>query len=301
MWYRIIGCLVTLAILVAPLATDAQPTRHSRRIGWLLPAGPPSGTTFEAFLHSLRDMGYVEGQNLVIEVRHGEGKAARLPTLAAELVGLPVAVLVTSGTPATRAARDATSTIPIVFAGVADPVDQGLIASWTQPGGHITGVASASVEFNTGKQLELLKELVPATTRVAVLVTPDHPLYGAALQKLQAAAQLLRMDLHLMDVREPATDLDRAFAALAHERVDALCMLGDPAFIPYRTRIVELVAASRLPAIYGLRGFVEAGGLMSDMHDLATIHPNALVSWWAKSCMHQAGGYTCGIPNAVPS
>jgi putative tryptophan/tyrosine transport system substrate-binding protein len=271
MWYRIFGCLVTLAILVAPLATDAQPTGHSRRIGWLRPAGRPSGAAFEAFLHSLRDMGYVEGQNLIIKLRQGEGKTALLPTLAAELVRLPVEVIVTSGTPATLAAREATSTIPIVFAGVADPVDQGLIASWARPGGNITGAASSSVEFNTGKQLELLKEVVPTTARVAVLVTPGHPLYAAALQELQAWARLLRMDLHLMDVRDPATDLERAFAALAHERVDALCMLGDPAFTPYRTRIVELVAASRLPATYGSRGFVEAGGLMSYTQDSAAM------------------------------
>ena len=133
------------------------------------------------------------------------------------------------------------------------------------------------MEFNTGKQLELLKEVVPAATRVAVLVTPNHPLYGAVLPKLQAAARLLRIDLHLMEVRDPATDLERAFATLAHERVDALCMLGDQSLDPHRTRIVELVAARRLPAIYGSQTLVQAGGLMSYTSDSDALDRSASI------------------------
>jgi putative ABC transport system substrate-binding protein len=263
---RIIGLLVTLALgfLVVPLAVTAPRAGKVWRMGYL-----PSGSTTmpEAFRQGLRDLGYVEGQNLIIEHRSGEGRFESLAGLAAELVHLPVDVMVTHGTPAALAAKEATSTLPIVFLSVADPVGSGLIASWGQPAGNITGAASASVDFNTAKTLELLKEVVPAATRVAVLVTPNHPLYGTVLPKLQAAARLLRIDLHRMEVRDPATDLERAFATLAHERVDALCMLGDQSFDPHRTRIVELVAARRLPAIYGSQALVRAGGLMSYTSD----------------------------------
>ncbi len=261
--------LLTLGLLVAPRAVEAQQPGKVYRIGMLRP-GPPTVNphVLEAFRHGLREQGWVEGQNLLIEYRFGQGLYESLPGLAAELVRLPVEVMVTTSTPAALAAKAATSTIPIVFIAAADPVGSGLIATWGQPGGNITGVGG-DVDVNTGKTFELLKEVVPAATRVAVLGNPNNPFYGAALQKLQAAAQLLRLDLHVMEVRDPASDLERAFAALAHERVDALCMLPEPALEPYRTRIVELVAARRLPAIYGVRSFVEAGGLMYYASDLA--------------------------------
>jgi len=264
-----VGLIVTLAltILVAPLAIEAQPAGKVWRIGFL--------TLFpvinEALRQGLRELGYVEGQNLVIESRSAEGKLDRLPDLAAELVRRPVDVIVTDGfDETTRAAKAATSTISIVFRGIPDPVDRGFIASWAQPGGNITGAAGASMEFNAMKQLELLKEVVPAATRIAVLVTPDSPLHGAAVQNLQAAARRLSIDLYLMEIRDPTTDLERAFAALAHERVDAF--LGYVAtLVPHRTRIVELVAASRLPATYNVRSFVQAGGLMSYNVDFAAM------------------------------
>jgi putative tryptophan/tyrosine transport system substrate-binding protein len=264
---------LALAILVAPLAAEAPPAGKVWRLGYLTSA---SRTMPEAFRQGLHDLGYIEGQTITIEPRAGEGRFESLPGLAAELVRLPVDVLVTQGTPAALAAKEATSALPIVFLSAADPVGSGLIASWAQPGGNITGVGG-EVDLNTGKTLELLKEVVPAATRVAVLVTTSHPLYGIVLPKLQAAARLLRLDLHLMEVRDPATDLERAFATLAHERVDALCMLGDQALDPHRTRIVELVATSRLPATYGLRTFVEAGGLMSHTVDSAARDRSASV------------------------
>jgi putative tryptophan/tyrosine transport system substrate-binding protein len=272
---RTLGLLVilTLAILVVPLAVTAPQAGKMWRLGYLTSA---PRTMPEAFRQGLHDLGYIEGQTITIEPRSGEGRFESLPGLAAELVRLPVDVLVTQGTPAALAAKEATSALPIVFLSAADPVGSGLIASWAQPGGNITGVGG-EVDLNTGKTLELLKEVVPAATRVAVLVTPHHPLYGAVLPKLQAAARLLRIDLHLMEVRDPATDLERAFAALAQERVEALCMLGDQALVPHRTRIVELVAASRLPATYGLRTFVEAGGLMSYTVDSAARDRSASV------------------------
>ena len=272
MWYSTIGCIVTLtcALLAAPLAAAAQPEEPVRRIGWLRPNPSPPALR-EALLQGLHDMGYVEGQNLSIEFRHGEGNAALLPTLAAELVGLPVEVLVASSLAATLAAQATTSPIPIIFTNVPDPVDRGLIASWARPGSNITGVANAGAEL-LGKHFELLKEVVPAATRVAVLVNPAYPAYEArGLQALQTAARLLQVDLYLMQVRDPATELERAFAALASERVDALYVAQDPSFVPYIPRIVDLVAKSRLPAIYLSRPYVNAGGLMSYEADLRAI------------------------------
>jgi ABC-type uncharacterized transport system substrate-binding protein len=270
MWLRTVVFIVTLvlSIVVAPLASDAQPAGKVWRIGSLVARSPSIN---EAFRQGLRELGYVEGQNLVIESRNAEGKLDRLPDLAAELVRRPVDVIVTDGfDESTRAARAATSTIPIVFRGIPDPVDRGLIASWAQPGGNITGAAGASMEFNAMKQLELLKEVVPAATRIAVLVIPDSPLYESAVQNLQAAARRLNIDLHLMEIRDPTTDLERTFAALAHERVDAFFGYVS-LLVPHRTRIVELLAASRLPATYNERSFVQAGGLMSYNVDYAAL------------------------------
>ena len=277
MWYSTVLCIVTLtcALLAAPLAADAQPTEQVRRIGWLRPNAPRPDVR-EAFLQGLRDMGYVEGQNLVIELRLGEGKAASLPTLAAELVRLPVEVLVSSSIAATLAAKTATNTIPIVFTNVPDPVEMGLIASWAQPGGNITGASNAGVEFMNAKLLELLKEVVPAATRIAVLVPVDNPAYRAVGYKaLQAAARLVQVDLHLMEVRDPTTELERVFAALAQERVDALLVGQDPSFVPHTARIVELVAKSRLPAIYLNSPYVKVGGLMSYEPDPLAIQRRA--------------------------
>jgi len=258
--------ILALGLLSAPLAANAQSAGKVWRIGYLLSG---SGGIPEAFRQGLRELGYVEGRNLAFEPRGADSKLDRLPALAAELVRLPVDVLVTDGTPPTLAAKAATSTIPIVFANATDPVGSGLIASWTQPGGNITGAAGAGTE-ELGKRLELLKEVVPAATRVAVLLPLDSPLYGVSVQHLQTAAQRLRIDLHLMAIRDAATELEPTFAALARERVDALYGLV-ATLIPHRTRIVELAAASRLPAIYNQRAFVEAGGLMFYNVDLAAL------------------------------
>jgi len=268
MWCSAVGFIVmlTLSLLAAPLAAVAQQTTKVHRIGWLSAGFPPAQPrpTVGAFEQTLRDLGYVKGQNLVIEDRYAEGNQERLRDMAAELVRLPVEVLVCTNIAATLAAKAATSTIPIVFMNVPDPVDMGLIASWAQPGGNITGVANAGAEFWTGKLLELLKEVVPAATRIAVLVPVDNPTYKAVGHKaLQATARLLKVDLHIMEVRDPATDLERAFAALAHERVDAFSMLNAPSFSPHIPRIVALVAESRLPAIYNNRPYMQAGGLMA--------------------------------------
>jgi putative ABC transport system substrate-binding protein len=271
MWRSSIGVIVTLAlvILVAPFAADAQPAGKVARIGWLRQGAlaEPS-RLLDEFRQELRDMGYVEGQNLVIEYRFNEGKAERLRDLAAELVRLKVDVIVTIGTPPTAAARDATQTIPIVFGGVGDPVGSGFVASLPRPGGNITGV-SGQVTDLMEKSFQLLKEVVPGATRVAGLLggpNLDDPIIKPFVQSMQEAARSVGVHLHILHVPDPPNaleDLERTFASLAHQPADALYILTNPILDTYRRQIVDLVAKSRLPAIYSTRGYVVAGGLMS--------------------------------------
>jgi putative ABC transport system substrate-binding protein len=269
MWSRTVRVIVTLSLglLAARLTADAQPRRHIPVIGVLANAdlsaalANPKGSV-SALRQGLRDLGYVEGQNMVMEYRPLGEKPAPLSTYAAELVRLPVDVLVTFGALPTRTAREATTTIPIVFACTFDPVAQGLVGSLTHPGGNLTGTAGTTQGL-TGKQVELLKEVAPAATRVAALKDPTHPLYEASTARLQAVTQSLGLDLHLVTVRDPANELEGAFAALVHERVDALYIEPNPTFPPYQAQIVHLVAKSQLPAIYPGRSYVVAGGLMS--------------------------------------
>ena len=210
----------------------------------------------------LSDLGYVEGQNLVIEDHYAEGSQERLADLAAELVRLQVDVLVVGGTAATRAVQHATHAIPIVMAGTADPVGQGLVASLARPGGNITGFSLLMTEI-PGKGLELLKEAVPQSVRVAVLGNPADPTYEARMHNLRRAAQALSLPLHVLEVRR-ADELDAAFAAMTRERADALLVLPDVALMdPLHGRIAALATQSRLPAMYGWRAYVEAGGLMA--------------------------------------
>jgi putative ABC transport system substrate-binding protein len=207
-------------------------------------------------------MGYIEGQTIALEYRPQGGKPAPLSTYAAELVRLQVDVLVTFGAIPTRTAREVTTTIPIVFACTFDPVEQGFVGSLAQPGGNITGTTGTTPGL-TGKQLELLKEVAPAVTRVAALKDSTHPLYAASTARLQAATQSLGLDLHVVAVRDPATELERAFAGLLHARVEAIRIAAGPPFSNYQAQIVALVAQSQLPAVYPFRSYVAAGGLMS--------------------------------------
>ncbi len=263
---RIIGLIVTLAlvILVAPLAADAQPAGKVPRIGWLR-QGPLNEPLRDAFRQGLRDVGYVEGQNLVIEYRFNEGNVELLRNLAAELVRLRVDVIVTGATPTTAAARDATQTIPIVFCAVGDPVGQGFVASLPRRGGNITGVCLQGCDL-IEKSFQLLKEVAPAATRVAGLTSAanlDDPLAKPCVKAMQEAAQSVGVRLHILQVPDPSNDLERTFAALTDQRADALFILGDVVLLPYRRQIVDLVDKSRLPAIYTTRAYVVAGGLMS--------------------------------------
>jgi putative ABC transport system substrate-binding protein len=271
-----VGLIVslTLCLLLVSVAADAQPAGPVRRIGWLRQGDPFPGA-YDGFRQGLHDMGYVEGQNLVIELRSGKGHFEPLPRLAAELVGLPVEVLATTGIAATLKAKEATSTIPIVFIGIEDPLGHGLITSWAQPGGRFTGIANIGREFQIGKMVELIKEVVPTARRVAVLVNPDNPDYPLGRQAFATAAQAFQIDFPFIEVRDPATELDRAFAALTHERIDALYIAGDASFVPHRARIVELVAATRLPALYAYNLYVEAGGLMSYESDNVALNRRA--------------------------
>jgi putative ABC transport system substrate-binding protein len=247
-------------MLALPLVAHAEQPRKIPRIGFLS-AASVSGDPYrlDAFRQSLRELGYVEGQNVAIESRWAEGKYDRLPALAAELVRLKVDVIVTYGPPAIQAAKQATGTIPIVMAGIIDPT--GFVASLARPGGNITGVSLMAPEL-VGKQLQILKEVVPTVSRVALLGNPDNAGTAPQVRHAQDAARALGVRLQPLDARGPG-EIDSAFAAMAREQAGALIVLVDVMFNVYRTRIAELAAKSRLPSVYGLAQHVEAGGLMS--------------------------------------
>ena len=268
MWCSAIGCIVTLtlSLLVVPLLAVAQPSGKVRRIGLLRAGGSSvveSERNNEVFRQGLRDLGYVEGQNLIIEYRWAEGSVDRLPNLAAELVQLPVEAIVTGGSPAVRAAQQATRTIPIVMVGGGDdPVAAGLIASLGHPGGNITGLISQSAELSA-KQLEILKETVPMVSRIAVLINPANPGSRSRLPYVQVAAQALRVQLHVLEVQS-REDLERAFAFIQQEEIGAFLVPADPLLLsPSRSDIAAFALRHRLPAMYSLRVDVEAGGLMA--------------------------------------
>jgi ABC-type uncharacterized transport system substrate-binding protein len=259
-----VGLLVLLALgaLLAPGVADAQPT-HVHRIGRLSTGSRLSEQPIvEPFLQGLRDFGYVEGHNLVIEQRYAEGQVERLPALAAELVQLQVEVLVARGDAAVRAAQHATHTIPIVMALSFEAVAQGFVASLAHPGGNTTGLSFLGAEL-PAEQLELLKEALPEGARVAVLGNPAVPGHALRLHTLTVAGQALGLSLHILELRR-ADELDPAFAALSREGADALFVLSDPLLLnALRGRIAALAAQHWLPAMYGWKMYVEAGGLMS--------------------------------------
>ena len=252
-------------LLVAPLAAEAQQAAKVPRIGWL--ATTPAGNLRapEAFLQGLRDLGYVEGRNLMIEYRDAEGKPERYPVLAAELVALKVDVIVTAGgTPAALAAKEATRTIPIVFNAAGDPVSSGLVTSLARPGGNVTGLSNLTTEL-VGKWLELLTQTVPGVSRVALLLEPGTMSERADKDILRAAdvaARALGMRLQVVEVRGPA-DFDKAFSDMTRARAGAVTVMGSTMIISGRARLVELAAKHRLPALYTWRWFVDSGGLMS--------------------------------------
>jgi len=252
--------LLTFSLLATALAAEAQPAK-APRLGFLGISPAAAYTSrIEGFRRGLRELGYIEGQNIAIEWRYADSQADRLPGLAAELVRLNVDVIVAAGVEPTRAAKQATTTIPIVMGQSGDPLGLGLVASLARPGGNITGLTILAAELN-GKRLGLLHEAIPRTSSVAVLT---HPLErsGPMMQEVQAAARRLAVQLEVVEAGDPR-DFEGAFRAMARRRAQALMTLPDPMFWTHRARIAELALTGRLPTMFPEREFVDAGGLMA--------------------------------------
>jgi putative ABC transport system substrate-binding protein len=241
---------------------QAQQTAKIFRIGFLASGSPKAySSRIEAFRQGLRQLGYVEGKTIAIEYRYAEGLANPLPDLVADLVRLNVDVIVTSSTPAALALKNGTKTIPIVFVAVADPVGSGLVISLARPGGNLTGLSNQLVDL-AGKELELLKEVVPKVSRVAVLGSTANPYRSDSQKAIEVAARSLGVQLQVVEIGEPK-DLDGAFSQMTKGRAGAVLIRGGALLSDQRIRIAELAAQSRLPAIHWDRQFAEAGGLMA--------------------------------------
>ena len=261
---RLIGFAVILAVslVLAPLGAGAQQTGKVYRIGVLETTSPALNTAnLDAFRQGLRELGYVEGQNLVIEYRSADGRPERFPGLATELVHLKVDLIVTRGTPAVLAAKKATGSIPIVMASSGDPVSYGIVSSLGRPGGNVTGLSTITVEL-AGKRLELLKEAIPRIARIAQLANMSSPASAANWRQIEVAARSLGLEPQLLDVRKPE-DVARAFDTAIKQRADAVHVANDTLTQTNLRRIVDLSAKHRLPSIYASRDFVDAGGLMA--------------------------------------
>jgi len=251
------------ALLMAPFTARAQRRGTTYRIGYIQTATPDEQEPLtKAFDEGLRELGYVEGRNIVVERRFAWGKQERLPDLAAELVRLDVDVIVTGANIVIAAVKQATATIPVVMATSRDPVGSGFIASLARPGGNITGLASDPTPEVQGKRFELLMEAVPRASRVALLWNPLAPAAETYRKVVESAAGKLGVSLQVVDARG-RNEFEGAFAAMARERVDAVVVLPDPVFFTARAQVVDLATKYRLPAVYHAREFVEIGGLMS--------------------------------------
>ena len=263
MWGSTVGriILLTLSLLAAPLATEAQPAGKVWRIGMLFGSTGPEHPRAASFREGLHELGYVEGQNIAFEWRLSDGRAERFPDLAAELVRIKVDVIVAGDNPAIAAAQHATSTIPIVMVLAMDPVRTGFVGSLARPGGNTTGLTVQATDLQ-GKALQLLKEAVPTVSRVAVLWDATEPGRQVQATEAEVAARALGLEVHLLGVRSPA-ELDTLFTAMARERVDAVLVHPSQIIGTHRARIAALAAQSRLPTMGVASWWVEAGGLMS--------------------------------------
>jgi ABC-type uncharacterized transport system substrate-binding protein len=253
-------------LLAAPLAAEAQPAGKIYRLGFLR-GGPPLEAYVEGLRQGLRERGYVDGQNVVVEYRSTDGGFDQLPQLAEELVRSKVDIILASAAPAALAAKKTTASVPIVFVGIYDPVEIGLVPNLVRPGGNMTGLATNVIDF-AGKRLELLRGIVPKLRRVAVIWQPANPSNANQLKGAQVAARTLGVQLMPVSVQEP-NDFDSAFTTV--RGTDGVLMLESPFFTTHRARLAELALRSRLPAIYGQKEYVEAGGLISygtDFQDL---------------------------------
>ena len=269
---RAAAIICLLGALWTSFACDAQPAAGAFRIGYVTPVAQPARE--QLFRQELQRLGYVEGRNMVIEYRSADGNFDRLPALVTELVGLKVDVIAVRATQAALAAQKRAGTIPIVMIGVDDPVSLGLVASLGRPGGNVTGTASNAVDV-VGKQFELVREMLPAASRVSALWNPANTVFQKRqVAEARSVAAKLRMEIQLIEART-AQDLDRAFAAMAAQRPHAVVVLGDPLFAAHVARIAQLALKHRLPAVYGAKEFAEVGGLAgygpsySDAHQLA--------------------------------
>ena len=270
-------------VAAPPLGALAQPAGKLPRIGWLaLNNADVSPHQTAAFRQGLRERGWIEGRNIVIESRYADGYAERLPALAAELLRLEVDIIVAAGSAPTRAAKDATRTIPIVMATSANALAEGFVGNLAQPGGNVTGMTFLAGPEIPGKQLELLKELAPAASRVAVLTNPTNASHAAYARELADVATSLKSQLRFVEARSPQ-QLDAAFDSIAREHAAALLVLTDGMFFGQRRRIAELAARSRLPAMYSQREFVDAGALaaygptLGDMARRAASHVDKIL------------------------
>ncbi len=253
-------CGLTLGTLAAPLSGEAQQAAKVWRVGYLGNTSGPQEIT-EAFRQGLRELGYIEGQNILIEYRWAGGETDQAHKEAAELVGLKVDVILASSSLNALAAKQATGTIPIVFPVGGDPVALGLVKSLARPGGNITGLSSISVDL-VGKQLELLREAVPKVSQVAILQNPNNPNNARVLREADGPARALGLRLLTLNARSTA-DIDAAFVAMATKRVDGVLIRRDPIFATQTTRITALAAKSKLPTMYGFPEAAEAGGLLA--------------------------------------
>ena len=269
-----IGFIITLGILLGSLAAQAQQTGNVYRIGFL----GNSTAALEAnlvgpFREGLRDLGYVEGRNILIEYRWAEGKYDRFPVLIGELLALKVAVIVTAGTPATLAVKKATTSVPLVMTAVGDPVGTGIVPSLSHPGGNITGLTAISTEMDA-KRLELLREVVPSVSYTALLWNAASPLQVLAEKQVQAAAQVLRIRVLSLGVKTEE-EIKNALAVIARERPDALLVLADRLLLHHRALIMDFATRHRLPGVHAYPELVEAGGLMSFGPSYADMHKRA--------------------------
>src|SRR6185503_2954629 len=246
------------ALLIAPLAADAQQPQKVRRIGFF---GNAPSSQVEAFRQGLRDLGWVEGQNMILEYRWMQGRPERLPELAEELVNLRLDVILAASSTQVEAVRQKTQSIPIVFGVHADPVGVGHVASLARPGGNITGVSMLMSDLSV-KKLELLKEILPDVTRIAVLWNPTTPSHFPALKALEAPAAKLKVKLQMVEARV-VEDFEGALSAMTRERAGAYLSLASPVYYTQRARLVELSLKHRLPGIYDFKENAEAGGLIS--------------------------------------
>jgi putative ABC transport system substrate-binding protein len=266
-----------LVVLALPFAAHAQQSKKIYWIGFLSSiSAEQSSHLYAAFLQGLRDHGYVEGQNLVIESRWADEKPDRLQELAAELVRLnPDLIVSTGGVITALAVKKATASIPVVFTAGGNLVEIGLVASLARPGGNLTGVSLLTTELNT-KRLEVLKEAFPRVRRVAVLARPATPVYAIQLKEIQAAAKKFALQLQILEARGP-DDIEPSFSAMIGQSAGALLVLSDPMFNAHRKRIVDLASKNRIPAIYEFREFVEVGGLLSYGTSITDVYRRAAV------------------------